>query len=105
MTPTPATILGARLYLALARHNLLATYEKHLGTIGGTADEPICVLHPRSLGALVRLARPFHVVLGSSAQSARWIAYDAGRVIESAVGCEPEQAVARALLLALGEEG
>ena len=96
----PDTDLGARLYLALSRHDLLATYREHGGAEGGTADGPICVLEPRSLGALVRVLPGVSI---STWTDTMWRAESYGH--PSIITKQPpEQAVARALLLALGEE-
>ena len=94
----PDTDLGARLYLALVKHGLLATYREHGGGEGGTVDGPICVLHPRSLGALVRLLSGYSCgVLVEWTYSKKWWC---GHYNTSD---SPEESVARALLLALGE--
>jgi hypothetical protein len=93
--------LGARLYQALQRHDLLDEYREHGGREGCVGTTPVCWLRPESLGALVRV-RPCGTFEQFS--SGGWIA-DLPKQCVGHDNVSPEIAVARALLLALGEEG
>jgi hypothetical protein len=104
-TPVARSVLdklGARLYQALQRHELLDEYYENSGiVVFGGPETAACALRPESLGALVRV-RPCGTFEQFS--SGGWIA-DLPKQCVGHDNVSPEIAVARALLLALGEEG